>query len=608
MKTYNSYDEVEEKYKWDLESILENKSFEELENEYFQLIEEGISIKDSKYDSLENYLEYLKLSEKVLILNNRISNYLSNKLNTNIVDPEINMKVAQFELKSAEYAKRAGSEVNRIAKNQDKIKKWLTDPRLKDVKKDLEASLEELKYKLDEKVETYLNDTSSGNPSPEEIFSVLTDSEIDFGYAISAKGKKHKITEATRMSLLKSDDEMIRKSTYFNYPKAFLNHKQSLAKMLYQHFKEASVQSLYRGYDSTLQSILSVDHVDEKLLKIIYQSIQKNMHIFRKFYKAKEKFFYQKFNKKMQKWDNNVDLIKLKNHYSIEDAQNILLQSIKIMPYEYYDTVKKAIEERWVDYVNVPAKRSGAYSIGGSYGIDKKFILMNFDGTLHSVNTLCHEMGHSMHSYFSDKCQHPFRSQYPIFLAEIASIFNELLLNDYLNENAKSEEERFYLLNQSINDFIGTVLRQGAWSNFEFDVYNRIDANEAINTYETLEEIYVENAKKYAIDPKKVKIGDPTNVYAVMVPHFYYYFYVYKYALGYIVANVFFQKYKTEGKTALENYIDKFLSAGDRSWPAEILKDAGVDIYSEQIYDQAFEILEDKVNKYIKYGKKIFSK
>ncbi|AXE61083.1 oligoendopeptidase F [[Mycoplasma] phocae] len=606
MKRYNSYEEIEDKYKWDLESILENKSFDELENEYFSLVEENIAIKDSKYESLENYLEYLKLSEKILLLNNKISNYLSNKLNTNIVDPKINVAITKFEIKSAEYAKKAGSEINRLAQNQEKIKKWLEDPRLEYVRKDLEASLEELKYKLDSKVETYLNDTATGNPSPEEIFSILTDSEIDFGYATSSKGKKYKITEGTRMLLLKNEDEMVRKSTYFNYPKAFLNHKQSLAKMLYQHFKEASVQALYRGYDSTLQSILSVDHVDKKLLEIIYQSIQNNMHIFRKFYKAKAKFFNKKFNKKMQKWDSNVDLVKLKTNYTIEDAQRILLESTSVMPYEYHDVVKKAIEERWIDYVNVPSKRSGAYSIGGSYGLDKKYILMNFDGTLHSVNTLCHEMGHSMHSYFSDKCQHPFRSQYPIFLAEIASIFNELLLNDYLNENAKSDEEKFYLLNQSINDFIGTVLRQGAWSNFEFELYNRIDANEAINTYEALEAIYVENAKKYAIDPKKEKIGNPNNVYSVMVPHFYYYFYVYKYALGYIVANVFFQKYKTEGQIALENYINKFLSAGDKNWPAEILREAGVDIYSEEIYNQAFDLLESKVNKYIKLGKKIF--
>lgn len=276
------------------------------------------------------------------------------------------------------------------------------------------------------------------------------------------------------------------------------------------------------------------------------------------------------------------------------------------MPYEYPEIVKKAIDERWIDYINVPSKRSGAYSIGGAAGMKKIYILMNFDGTLESVNTLCHEMGHSMHSYFSNKCQSPLRSSYPIFLAEIASIFNELLLNDYLISKSKNIQQQFYLLDSSINDFIGTVLRQTMWSNFEFDLYNAIDENKPLNTYEEIEKLYVENEKKYSTTSKSIKLGDPRNVYSVMVPHFYYYFYVYKYALGYIVANVFFQKYKQEGQEALKNYINKFLSAGDIDWPANILKDAGVDIYNEDIYNLAFEVLNQKVDKYIKLGKKIF--
>ncbi|WP_373435276.1 oligoendopeptidase F [Metamycoplasma equirhinis] len=608
LKKYNSYQEIEEKYRFDLEDILNGKSYEKLEDEYFKLFDKIIEIKDSKYESLQNYQNYLKLANQMQILSNKISNYLSNTLNTNIVDAEINKKIAVFESRAAEYTKRNGSESNRIAKNRKLIEKWLDEPTLKNVRKDLIAILENLDHKLDDSVETFINATVNGDPNPEEIFSILTDSEIDFGYAISKKGTKHKITEATRISLLKSADESIRKSTYFNYPNAFVVHKQSLAKLLYQHIKEISVQALYRKYPSSLDSILSADHVDKKLLEVIYNSVQENMPIFRRYFQAKSRFYKAKFNKKMQKWDAAVDLVKIKSNYSIEDAQKILSEITKVMPGEYHDIVTQAIKERWVDYINVPSKRSGAYSIGESYGLNKIYILMNFDGTLNSVNTLCHEMGHSMHSYFSNKTQPIERSQYPIFLAEIASIFNELLLNDYLITNAKSDKEKFYLINESINDFIGTVLRQTQWSNFEFELYEAIDKNLPVNTYEAIEEIYVNNAKKYSFKSASEKIGNPLNVYSVMVPHFYYYFYVYKYALGYIVANVFFQKYKTEGKVALENYLNKFLSAGDKNWPAEILKEAGVDIYSKDIYNKAFKILNEKVSYYIQLGKKIFKK
>ncbi|QKX38445.1 oligoendopeptidase F [Metamycoplasma hominis] len=605
LKKYNSYSDVEEKYKWDIEDILGNKTYQQLEDEYFDLYSKIIEIKDSKYNSLDQYVEYIELSKKFLILGNRISNYLDNKLNINIVDPTINKIISLFETKSQEYAKKLGSEANRIFQHKDKIKTWINDNRLIDVKKDLEATLQELDHKLSDDVENYLNDTASGSPVPEDIFSIISDSEVDFGNVL-IKNKKIKITEGNRIALLKNKDEQVRKDVYFNYLNGYLKNKQSLARLLYQHIKEISVNALYRKYNSSLESILLQDHVDKKLLNIIYDAVQKHMYIFKKYNNAKKQFFKAKFNKKLEKWDYFLDLVNVKSSYTIEEAQKILLDVISIMPYEYPEVVKKAIDERWVDYVNVPSKRSGAYSIGGAAGMKKIYILMNFDGTLESVNTLCHEMGHSMHSYFSNKCQSPLRSSYPIFLAEIASIFNELLLNDYLISKSKNIQQQFYLLDSSINDFIGTVLRQTMWSNFEFDLYNAIDENKPLNTYEEIEKLYVENEKKYSTTSKSIKVGDPRNVYSVMVPHFYYYFYVYKYALGYIVANVFFQKYKQEGQEALKNYINKFLSAGDIDWPANILKDAGVDIYNEDIYNLAFEVLNQKVDKYIKLGKKIF--
>lgn len=605
LKKYNSYSDVEEKYKWDIEDILGNKTYQQLEDEYFDLYSKIIEIKDSKYNSLDQYVEYIELSKKFLILGNRISNYLDNKLNINIVDPTINKTISLFETKSQEYAKKLGSEANRIFQHKDKIKTWINDDRLIEVKKDLEATLQELDHKLSDDVENYLNDTASGSPVPEDIFSIISDSEVDFGNVL-IKNKKIKITEGNRIALLKNKDEQVRKNVYFNYLNGYLKNKQSLARLLYQHIKEISVNALYRKYNSSLESILLQDHVDKKLLNIIYDAVQKHMYIFKKYNNAKKQFFKAKFNKKLEKWDYFLDLVNVKSSYTIEEAQKILLDVISIMPYEYPEVVKKAIDERWVDYVNVPSKRSGAYSIGGAAGMKKIYILMNFDGTLESVNTLCHEMGHSMHSYFSNKCQSPLRSSYPIFLAEIASIFNELLLNDYLISKSKNIQQQFYLLDSSINDFIGTVLRQTMWSNFEFDLYNAIDENKPLNTYEEIEKLYVENEKKYSTTSKSIKLGDPRNVYSVMVPHFYYYFYVYKYALGYIVANVFFQKYKQEGQEALKNYINKFLSAGDIDWPANILKDAGVDIYNEDIYNLAFEVLNQKVDKYIKLGKKIF--
>ncbi|MGX9339523.1 oligoendopeptidase F [Mycoplasma sp. 1890] len=608
MKKYSKYEEIESEYRFDLEDILGNKTYQQLFDEYFALFEKQIEIKDSKYDNFDNFVASIKLNEEFILLSNKIENYLSNKLNINIIDPKINEMIATFEATNAKYTKRLGSEINRIDRHKQKIKEWLNKPELKEVKKDLEAILLELDHKLDDKIETYLNDTISGHPDVTELFGVLTDSEITFGYAHDRHGKKHEITRASMQSFRKHADERVRKESYFNYLNGYLKHKQILAKMLYQYIKELSVNALHRKYPSTLDSILMNDHVDKKLLEIIYESVISNIDIFKKYHNAHAKFFEAKFNKKMELWDTSLDLIKIKNSYSIKDGQKILKDITSVMPYEYPKIVDRAIKERWIDYINVPSKRSGAYSIGSTHGINKLYILMNWDNTFNSVNTLCHEMGHSMHSYFSNKNQSVYRSQYTIFIAEIASIFNELLLNDYLISKAKTDEEKFFLLNESINDFVVTVLRQTHWSNFEYELYNRIDNNEPLNSYEAIEKIYVDVSKKYQISENEVKIGNPINIHSVMVPHFFSYFYVYKYALGYIVANFFFQKYKVEGKSALENYVNNFLSAGDKDWPVNVLRDAGVDVYSKEIYNMAFEILDDKVNEYIKLGNKIFTK
>ena len=214
LKKYNNYQEIPNQYKWDLDDILNGKTIDQLINEYFSLFDELILIKDSKYETIQNYISYLDINKSFLIIKNKIINYFSNLININIVDSKVLKQNDDFELKEQEYQIKLGSEINRIYKNKDFIKKWLNDPRLKDVKKDLEFIIQNFAHKLDDNVEKYLNETYIGDPSLEDIFSTLTNSEIDFGYAISKDNKKYKITESSRVLLLKNKDEKSRKTTY----------------------------------------------------------------------------------------------------------------------------------------------------------------------------------------------------------------------------------------------------------------------------------------------------------------------------------------------------------------------------------------------------------
>ena len=606
-KQYKKYSDVPKKYRFDLDSLLGDKTIEELIEELFEKLNQEITIKDSKYDNSQTYLKYLKDQEKVTILFNRVSNYLSNHISINVIDPKFNKLNDELSYRLFNYQKELGSETNRIFKNEKKLKEWMNLKEFENFKKDIEFTLEQKKHKFDDKIEEFIKRVSRAQVDAHEVFSIITNSELDYKYATSSKGKKIKITPANRITLMKNKDESVRKSTYHNWINAYLQHKNSLASLLYQHIKDISTWALERKYPSAIESLIHSDRANVKLLTTLYAQVSAHKNLFIKFKQARNKFFKAKFKKTFKPWDAYLDLVKTQDEYTIEESQKIVTYALEPMGKEYMSVIKQMFSQNWVDYCIVDNKRSGAYSIGGTYGIEKKFILMNHDGKLNSVSTLAHEAGHSVHSYFSDKYQPYNLSQYPIFIAEIASIFNELMLNDYLIKNTQDDKLKFHLISESIAEFEATVKTQTMWSEYEFEIHNRIDKGESLSTFDALKNVYKDVVKKYV--SSKTKLNKDEELYAaIMVPHFYYDFYVYKYAIGYLVANYFFQQYKKQGTKALENYINNFLKKGCSKWPIDLLKDAGIDLYDVNFYNEAFKELENKVNEYIRLGKKIFKK
>ena len=605
MKQYKKYSDVPKKYKFDLDHLLNGKSINDLIKELFKKFNDEMKIKDSKYETKESYLRYLKNQEQVVILFNRVSNYISNNISINVVDKEFNKLSEELSYKMFNFQKELGSETNRIFKNEKKLREWMNLKEFKNYKKDIEYTLEQKKHKFDDKIEEFIKRISRAEVNAHEIFSIITNSELNYKEATTSLNKKIKITPANRMTLMMSKDERVRKTTQENWINAYLQHKNSLASLLYQHIKSISTWALERKYPSAIESLIHSDKVDVKLLQTLYTQVKAHKDLFVKFKKAHKKFFEIKYKKKYKQWDAYLPLVKIKEDYTIEETQKIVYEALKPMGKEYISVINKMFKENWVDYCIVDNKRSGAYSIGGTYGIEKKYILMNHDGKLNSVLTLAHEAGHSLHSYFSDTNQPYNLSQYPIFLAEIASIFNELMLSDYLMKNTNDDKLKFYLMSESINEFEATVRRQTMWSEYEFELHNRIDKGEPLSTFDSIKEVYKNVVKQYS--SPKAKFKKDADLYgSIMVPHYYYDFYVYKYAIGYLVANYFFQQYKKQGSKAIQNYINNFLKMGDSMWPVELLKKAGVDLYDENFYKEAFKQLENEINEYIKLGNKIF--
>lgn len=605
IKEYDRYQDIPQKYRWKLDDILENKTFDEWLAEYEKLVRARIAIKDSKYDSIESYLEDVKLDEQATIIAFKLHNYSSNWRNTNVTDTQANTAVQKFTTLYSQLKSELGSEENRFFVHIDKMKQWKDDPRLKDYKRDMEDLIDSYEHKLSDDVENYLIQTSIGNPNPHNVFAILTNSELDFGVITTSKNKKIKLTPVNRSKLLKSNDEAVRKGAYKNYISAFAKHKNTLAELLYQHFKKQQVEAKVRKYNSTVEFLTHSDRVSDEILQKLYEQVSNRKSVFKKFNKYHKIFYKQRFKSTMHDWDATRDLVNVKTEYSVEEAKDLVTKALEPFGDEYINQIKKALSQNWVDFMSAKGKRSGAYSIGSSYGIEKKYILMNFNGTLKSVSTLAHELGHSMHSYYSDTRQSLNLSQYPIFLAEIASVFNELMLFDYLLKNSHDDKLKFTILTDVINGFIGTVMRQVEWSNYEYNLFAAIEDDQPVNNWSAISKLYFENSKKYSLKSNP-KYNEEKTIASVYVPHFYYSFYVYKYAIGQLSANYFFAQYKKHGSAALQSYINNFLSAGSSDYPINILNKVGIDLTSESFYADGFTYVAELIDEWIKLGKKIF--
>ncbi|MCR8613371.1 MAG: oligoendopeptidase F [Mycoplasma sp.] len=603
-KQYKKRSEIPTKYKWDLDDILQGKKIDDLINEYKNIYESLILKKDDKFKNSKNFLEWLKVEDQLELLNNKISNWLNNTINQNLVNPEVNKTMQEWEFIQYNLSKKMGPSKPDIFKNASLIKKWIANKEFDNYRIEYNRILEEKKHQLPKAIQEFRSVEQRADIHAESVFSILSYTELDFGYATSSTGKKIKITNANRMKLSENSDAKIRKTSMLGYRDAHLKHKESMSNLLFQHFKKITVWSKLLKHDSVIDYLIFPDRSTEKLLVSLYEAVQSNLKTFKDYEAIHKKVYKSKFKKAMTKFDRNVPLVNVKTDFTIEEMQGIILKAFKPFGKEYIDIIKKSFKERWVDYMAVDNKYTGAYSIGEQYGIDKKYILMNNDGTIRSLETLAHELGHSMHSYFAEKDNHIRNAEYSIFVAEIASIFNELILFDYLLNTTKSDKLKFKIRQQMAKGFEGTVLRQIIFSNYEYDMYKLIESGKAVSTYDAISKVYYDNSSKYALS--KSKYNKDEQWLAVNVPHYYYNFYVYKYAIGQLAANILFKRYKKDGKSSLQTYIDKFLSIGSTLTPLETLRNIDIDLENPETYKEGFEIANENNLELKKLAKKLF--
>ena len=366
-------------------------------------------------------------------------------------------------------------------------------------------------------------------------------------------------------------------------------YKNTFASTLYGGIKSEIFYAKIRKYESALKASLFQDDISTDVYNNLIAAVNENLDTLNKYVDIKKKLLGLD---EIHMYDLYVPLTdKFDMEIPYEKAKDIILEALKPLGEEYLSIIKKAFDEGWIDVYENEGKQGGAYS-WGSYD-SNPYILMSYKDDLNSLFTLIHELGHSLHSYYSRNNQPYLYSSYKIFVAEVASTLNELLLINYLLENSNSKEERIYLLNYYLEQFRTTVYRQTMFAEFEKITHEKVENKEPL-TADEFTAIYYDLNKKYY--GKSAIVDNQIGLEWARIPHFYSNFYVYKYATGFSAASALSQQILNEGQSAVDRYLE-FLKSGGSEYPLTQLKNAGVDMEKKEAVDKALEVFSSLVEK-----------
>ena len=417
--------------------------------------------------------------------------------------------------------------------------------------------------------------------SPDDIYGAFADADISFPDAVDSNGGKHPLTQGTFVACEESPDRELRKSAYENLYNTFAAYKNTAASILNAQGKQLKFFADARKYPSTLDASLDHTQVPTSVYLNLIEAVHKNMDKMHRYVRLRKKLlgvdqlhFYDVYTPLLADVDKKIPFAQAKQ--TVYDALAPLGEN-------YRKILKEGFDNRWIDVYQNEGKRSGAYSAGASV---HPFVLLNYTGTLDSQFTLAHEMGHALHSYYSNKTQNPIDSDYVIFVAEVASTCNEALLMEYLLGKTTDKKERAYLINYFLDQFKGTLYRQTMFAEFELNIGKMIGEGKTLTAdalcaeYKRLNELYF---------GEDMIVDDLIAMEWARIPHFYYDYYVFQYATGYSAAIALSRKILREGESAVNDYI-RFLSGGCSKSPIDLLKDAGVDMTGPEPVDQALQL------------------
>jgi oligoendopeptidase F len=582
---------------WDLSSLFANdQAWEKGFKEYDQLIPGYDKFRGELAKGAASLAACLKFDSSVEQLGERLGSYAFLKTTEDQANSDYQAMLGRFQ-SAATRAAQAASYIRPeiMAIPAAKMKTILAAKEIKHYKLLLERVLRYKKHTLGKKEEELLAMQGEMAQAASKAFRQLLDADLKFGSLKNERGEQVELTNATFIQLLHAPKRSVRRSAFHQYYAQFQGHENTLAATLCGSIQRDTYYAKARNYDSALAAALFPDDMPVSVYENLVASVRRNLPAVHHYYDVRRR---KMGLKDIHHYDTYVPILsQLEMRHTWNQAVKVLMTALQPLGSDYGSTLEKGLLGRWCDRYPNQGKQSGAFSAGTFHG--DPYILMNFKpDLLDDVFTLAHEAGHSMHSWHSAHHQ-PFEYyDYTIFVAEVASTFNEQLLSKHLMENARSDDERAFLINREIDGIRGTIIRQTMFAEFEKITHEMTEAGEAL-TVQSFKDCYRKLLDAY-FGPD-FAIDTELSLECFRIPHFYRGFYVYKYATGLSAAIALSERVLKGGERELNDYLG-FLRGGNSKMPLELLRDAGVDMQKPDAVDTAlarFASLVDELDNLI---------
>lgn len=578
-----------DKYKWDLSKIFKDeKEFYDAINKIKTNLNKLSKYKGHILDSKNSLYEFYMLDDETGLLCDRVYvySYLGYYDNTSDV------KFQEYKEKATSIVHKYSTIVSFVipelqSKEYEYVLKLIDgDSRFDKYRFSLENIYRFKKHVLSSEEEKLLSEVSNVFSSSHDAFVALNNTDVIFDNIKDENNKSVKLTSSNYSKYITSKDERVRKNAFSSLIKFYKKHINTISSLYLGQIKADTVCSKVRKYDSSISSSLFRDNIPVELYDTLIKCTVSNLDTLKKYYDIKSRVL----GKKLHIYDTYVNISSLEEkNISFEEGVVLVNKALKVLGEDYLSEFNNIINSNCVDVYPKDNKRSGAYE-WGTYGVSP-YVSLNYENNIEGVSTLAHEMGHAMHTYYSNLNQDYNNANYPIFLAEMASTVNEVLLSEYLINNTSDIDEKIYYLNEFIDKFKGTVFRQVMFATFEKEIHEKYENNEAITPSVLCDEYYKLNQLYFS---PSVIVDDDIKYEWARIPHFYSSFYVYKYATGFISALVIASKLINNESGFKDKYI-KFLSSGGSNYPLDILKELGINLNDYNTINGAFDILRNKV-------------